>query len=112
MSSFLKNFIPFAILVVGSFVGLTEFRKLNYKYRKGENLNVFQEQLTKVGMDEGDYQVKSTISIKEEHQKLMKKINLDDWQNIRAPRPGENSKEIQAEYRKKLEEEKKKSSTK
>jgi hypothetical protein len=43
MSSFLKNFIPFAILVVGSFVGLTEFRKLNYKYRKGENLNVFQE---------------------------------------------------------------------
>ena len=42
----------------------------------------------------------------------MKKINLDDWQNIRAPRPGENSKEIQAEYRKKLEEEKKKSSTK
>jgi len=109
MSSLLKNFIPFAILVVGSFVGLVQFRKLNYKYRKSENLNVFSEQLTKVGMEDGDYQVKNTVSLKEEHEKLMKKINLDDWQNIRAPRPGENSKEIQAEYRRKLEEEKKKS---
>ena len=109
MSSLLKNFIPFAVLVVGSFIGLTEFRKLNYKYRKSETLNVFSEQLTKAGLDESDYQVKSTISLKDEHQKMMEKINLDDWQNIRAPRPGENSKEIQADYRKKLDEEKKKS---
>lgn len=106
---FLRNFLPFGVLVLGSYIGLTQFRKLNYKFRKSETLNVFQEDLKKMGMGESDYQVKNTISLQEEYQKMMTKINLDDWNNIRAPRPGENSKEMQAEQRKQLENEKKKS---
>ena len=100
-NKFLRNFIPFAVLVFGSYIGLTQFRKLNYKFRKNDNLNVFQEQLTRVGMDKDDYQAKKTPSLHDEYEKVMEKIDLDKWKNIRAPRPGENSREVQNEIRKK-----------
>jgi hypothetical protein len=104
----LKNFLPFVILVGGSFFCLAQFRKLNYKYKRNDNLNVFQEQLIKSGgLAKEDYQARQTMSIKDEHDKLMKQIDINDWHNIRAPRPGQNSKQVQRDIRSKFEQEKK-----
>jgi cytochrome c oxidase assembly protein subunit 16 len=98
-NKFFKNFLPFGLLVIGSYIGMVQFRQINYKYKKNNNLDVYQEQLTKAGMSEDSYQSKTTVSLKDEYEKVMNKIDLDHWNNIRGPRPWENSKEIQEQMR-------------
>jgi cytochrome c oxidase assembly protein subunit 16 len=103
-SKFTRHFFPFVAIVVGSFIGLAQFRKLNYKYKKNEPI-VFKEQL--VGIDEAGYQSKTTQSIEKEYEKMMNKIDINKWENIRGPRPWENSKEVQEKIRQQMEEVKK-----
>lgn len=98
--SFLRHFLPFSVLMVGSFVGLAEFRKLNYTYKRNDDTIMFKEYLKQAGMDENDYQMRTTSSMHEEYEKTLKDINIDNWKNIRGPRPWENSKEIQDNQRK------------
>lgn len=94
-SQFLRNFVPFATLVVGAFVCLAQFRKVNYT-----EATVYKEQLAKVGLDEGSYQAQTTQSLEKEYQEMMKKIDLDNWQNIPGPQIGEDSRKKQEEIRK------------
>lgn len=98
-SKFLKNLIPFSVLMVGAFVGLAQFRKLNYQYKRNDTV-VYKEQLTKIGLDENDYQAKTSVSLEKEYEKVMDKLDINNWDNIRGPRPWENSKEIQEQMRK------------
>lgn len=99
-NSFFKHFLPFCALCVGSFVGLAEFRKLNYTFKRNDETVIFKEYLKQVGMEEGDFQMKSTPSLEEEYENVVKDINIDNWKNIRGPRPWEKSKETQEKLRK------------
>ena len=44
--------------------------------------------------------MKSTPSLEEEYENVVKDINIDNWKNIRGPRPWEKSKETQEKLRK------------
>lgn len=100
-SKFLRNFLPFGVLVVGAFVGLAQFREANYKYAVKEPI-VFQEQLKKAGMSENNYQALTTDSIEKEYEKIRKKIDIDNWTNVPGPQPGEDSRTKQDEFRKRI----------
>jgi cytochrome c oxidase assembly protein subunit 16 len=109
INPFFKQFIPFAALVVGAYYGMMEFRKINYKYDRPGSAILFREQLKKMGATEDDYQAKTTMSMEEEYDKLMKKIDLDNWQNVRGPRPwellpGETPKQFQDRMKRDAEE--------
>jgi cytochrome c oxidase assembly protein subunit 16 len=101
--NFTKTFFPFLALVIGSFFGLAQFRKLNYKYQTNESQILTKEQLSKVGMTEDDYQLKFAESLTNEYEEMKKKIDLENWKNIRGPRPWENSKDLQEKMRSKSE---------
>lgn len=94
-SKFLRSFVPFIVLVIGSFVGLAQFRKINYKYGRNDPKTLNKEDLEKGGMNSEDYQFKMADSLRNEYEELRKKIDLDNWKNIRGPRPWEDSKAIQ-----------------
>ena len=98
--SFLRHFLPFSALVVGSFVGLAQFRKVNYTYKRTDENIIFKEYLKQAGMNEDDYQMRTTPSLEDEYKKTVEKIDIDNWKNIRGPRPWENSKEVQEQLRK------------
>uniref|UniRef100_A0A8B9KCC7 Cytochrome c oxidase assembly protein COX16 homolog, mitochondrial n=1 Tax=Astyanax mexicanus TaxID=7994 RepID=A0A8B9KCC7_ASTMX len=44
---------------------------------------------------------KQSVILEEEYEK-MKKVDLDNWKNIRGPRPWENSKEFQDQQREQI----------
>ncbi|XP_072222199.1 cytochrome c oxidase assembly protein COX16 homolog, mitochondrial isoform X3 [Leuresthes tenuis] len=44
---------------------------------------------------------KQSVMLEEEYEK-MQKVNLDEWKNIRGPRPWEDSKEYQEQQRSRL----------
>jgi len=95
---FIRNLVPFLGLVVGSFVGLAQFRKLNYQYKRNDG-SVTREQMEQVGVQKDEYQSKVAPSLQDEFDEMKEKIKLDDWKNIRGPRPWENSKETQEKLR-------------
>lgn len=97
--NFFKNILPFGALVIGAYIGLVQFRKINYGFAKNDNASVFKENLKQVGLSEDSYQYRTTEGLDEEYQKTMKDIKLNDWKNIRGPRPWENSKEMQKDQR-------------
>ena len=99
-SHFARHLLPFLALVVGSFVGLAQFRKINYKYNRNDASLLTQEQLSQVGMSSDEYQHVMAQSLQKEYEQIRKNIDLDDWKNIRGPRPWENSKEVQENMRK------------
>jgi len=94
-SNFLKNVLPFGALICGAFIGLTQFRKINYNFPKNNETSLFKENLKQVGLSEDSYQYQTTEGLKEQYKSTVEKIDLDNWKNIRGPRPWENSKEIQ-----------------
>lgn len=105
-SKFFKQFVPFFALTLAAFYGMTEFRKINYKFNRNNKETIYREQLQKLGIKEEDYQARTAVSLEEEYEKMMKKLDLDDWKNIRGPRPWEDTSEYQAHI-KKIEENKK-----
>jgi len=98
-NSFLKNVLPFGALIIGGYIGLTEFRKINYGFPRNNDISVYKENLKQVGMSEDSYQFRTTQGLEEQYKDTMHKIKLDEWKNIRGPRPWENSKEIQKDQR-------------
>lgn len=77
-------------LVVGGSIGLREFAQIRYDVHRLNTKLVTNE--------EANGPKRRTVMLEEEYEKL-KEINLDDWRNIRGPRPWENSKEYQQQQR-------------
>jgi cytochrome c oxidase assembly protein subunit 16 len=104
---FLKRFAPFAALSLGSFYILYEFRKLNYQFPKNSNHIVYREDLKRFGMADTDYQTQTTLSLKDEYEKMMKNMDIDNWENIRGPRPWEDNTAFKQKMLEKAEEKRK-----
>ncbi|XP_038640579.1 cytochrome c oxidase assembly protein COX16 homolog, mitochondrial isoform X1 [Scyliorhinus canicula] len=82
------------LLIAGGSFGLREFAQVRYDVQKVKRKidPALQAQLNKN---------KNKTTIDSEYQKLQKQ-NLDEWVNIRGPRPWEDSRAHQEEQRKNL----------
>ncbi|XP_012058071.1 PREDICTED: cytochrome c oxidase assembly protein COX16 homolog, mitochondrial [Atta cephalotes] len=83
-SRILQYGIPFLIFVLGGSVGLREFTELRYRYKHTSQYNIHDE------LEKEGFQMKSPeeITLEKEYEKL-EKLDLDNWKNIRIPRPWE-----------------------
>ncbi|XP_051813424.1 cytochrome c oxidase assembly protein COX16 homolog, mitochondrial [Acanthochromis polyacanthus] len=89
-----KYGIPMLLLVVGGSFGLREFTQIRYDAQKlKRKMDPALE--AKVNMQ------RQSVILEEEYEKL-KELNLDEWKNIRGPRPWEDSKEYQEQQRSNL----------
>ncbi|XP_048456407.1 uncharacterized protein LOC125483781 [Rhincodon typus] len=84
-------FVPQLLIIGGSF-GLREFAQVRYDVQKVKRKidPALEAQLNKN---------KNKVSVESEYEKLQQQ-NLDDWVNIRGPRPWEDSKSYQEQQRK------------
>lgn len=87
MNHFLKNkFLrfgaPFILLVVGGSFGLREFSQIRYDYRQVKLIST--EELEKQGINKKPH---GSVTIETEYKKLIKEVNLEDYENKRIPRP-------------------------
>ncbi|XP_064603219.1 cytochrome c oxidase assembly protein COX16 homolog, mitochondrial-like [Liolophura sinensis] len=89
---FIRFGAPFLVLVVAGSFGLKEFSSIRYQFRKSEMIT--PEEAEKYGVK----MKREKITIESEYESLQK-MNLDTWQNVRGPRPWEDSKKIQDEQR-------------
>lgn len=80
-----KQWLPFAVLVIGGWLITKEFAKIRYKYPKNQYINV-REEAKAMGI-----KIKEPVSLEEEYENTMKKVDLDNWENIRIPRPWEET---------------------
>lgn len=79
------------LLVVGGSFGLREFTQIRYDAQRiGRRLDPSLE--AKVNVE------KQSVILEEQYEK-MQQVDLDEWKNIRGPRPWEDSKEYQEEQR-------------
>ncbi|KAJ8289675.1 hypothetical protein GJAV_G00004010 [Gymnothorax javanicus] len=86
-----KYGVPMLVLVVGGSFGLREFTQIRYDAQKmRKKLDPALEARINIQ--------KQPVILEEEYEK-MKQQNLDEWNNIRGPRPWENSREYQDQQR-------------
>ncbi|CAK9806653.1 Cytochrome c oxidase assembly protein COX16 homolog, mitochondrial [Anthophora quadrimaculata] len=81
-TTFFRHFLPFMILVIGGSFFVEQFTKLRYKYRVVESFE-FKKDLEKKGI-----KMKKLATLEEEYEKI-KKMDIDNWENVRIPRPWE-----------------------
>ncbi|XP_053553673.1 cytochrome c oxidase assembly protein COX16 homolog, mitochondrial [Bombina bombina] len=80
---------PMLLLIVGGSFGLREFTQIRYDAQKlKRKIDPALEELIS----------KKNVSLESEFEKV-KSSNLDDWRNIRGPRPWEDSKPFQDQQR-------------
>ncbi|XP_061749840.1 cytochrome c oxidase assembly protein COX16 homolog, mitochondrial [Nerophis ophidion] len=87
-----KYGIPMLLLVVGGSFGLREFTQIRYDAQK---INRKLDPSLEARVSKQD----QSRVLENEYEK-MKGANLDEWKNIRGPRPWENSKDFQEQQRK------------
>ncbi|XP_029454623.1 cytochrome c oxidase assembly protein COX16 homolog, mitochondrial isoform X1 [Rhinatrema bivittatum] len=77
--------VPMLLLIIGGSFGLREFTQIRYDAHKrhGKIDPALEEKIKK-----------NKVSLESEYEKL-KDAKLDDWKNIRGPRPWEDSKSLQ-----------------
>ncbi|XP_054256601.1 cytochrome c oxidase assembly protein COX16 homolog, mitochondrial [Indicator indicator] len=84
--------VPLLLYLVGGSFGLREFAQIRYDVHKlhGKVDPALKEKLKQ-----------NTVTLESEYEKL-KKSDLDNWQNIRGPRLGEDSRTVQKQQREAL----------
>ncbi|XP_076751565.1 cytochrome c oxidase assembly protein COX16 homolog l(3)neo43 [Xylocopa sonorina] len=83
-TKFFRHFLPFITLIVGGSFFIREFAQLKYKYNKVASYDLRQE-AKKEGIP-----MKKTIPLELEYEKI-KTLDIDNWENVRIPRPWEDS---------------------
>ncbi|KAJ4922542.1 hypothetical protein JOQ06_021837 [Pogonophryne albipinna] len=88
--------VPMLLLVVGGSFGLREFTQIRYdSQRIMKKLDPSLEAQVNVE--------RQPVILEEEYEKI-KKVNMEEWRNIRGPRPWEDSREYQDQQRSRLDE--------
>ncbi|KAK3580379.1 hypothetical protein CHS0354_001495 [Potamilus streckersoni] len=97
---YVRYLLPFlAFLGIGS-VGLGEFSKTRYAFTHNQNWQSVEEYNTFTQKKEF---ARKRKSLQEQIDEMLH-TDTSHWVNIRGPRPGEDSKTMQAEQRRKLQE--------
>ncbi|RUS79237.1 hypothetical protein EGW08_013022 [Elysia chlorotica] len=91
-SRLFRTGVPFLVFVVGGSYFLQQFASIRYDFRQGKRLS--KEEAESMGLKQVDVKV-----VTQEIFKDIEKGDLDTWQNIRGPRPWEDSKTFQAAER-------------
>ncbi|KYN11899.1 hypothetical protein ALC57_16041, partial [Trachymyrmex cornetzi] len=83
-SRILQYGLPFLVFVLGGSFGLREFTELRYRYKRTSQYDIHDE------LEKEGFQMKPSeeITLEKECEKL-EKIDLDNWENVRIPRPWE-----------------------
>ncbi|EEC02003.1 hypothetical protein ISCGN_028756 [Ixodes scapularis] len=97
---FFRLGVPFMIFVVGGSFGLKHFTSLRYEFRATK---ITQEDAEKEGIK---MKAPGEVTTESVYEKIQE-IDIDNWQNVRGPRPWEEGNE----YNKLLEERQKNKST-
>ncbi|KAL5008479.1 hypothetical protein ScPMuIL_014060 [Solemya velum] len=92
---FFRYGMPFLVLVVGGSFGLKEFTSVRYQFRKSKLVTPADAE--KYGLNMKSKEEKPSL---EDILETMNEKPLDSWENIRGPRPWEDSKQIQDMQRK------------
>lgn len=79
--------VPFLIFVLGGSFGLKEFTSLRYEFRKHSPVN--PEIAEKYGVK---MKKPGEVTLESEFEKI-KKLDIDNWNNIRGPRPWEGNEQ-------------------
>ncbi|ENN75362.1 cytochrome c oxidase assembly protein COX16 homolog, mitochondrial [Dendroctonus ponderosae] len=79
--------LPFLLLMVGGSFGLREFTSLRYKFSKVSPLSYEESQ--KHGIEK---KKPGEVTLESEYEKI-KNLDLDNWKQIRGPRPWEEKDE-------------------
>ncbi|XP_023026964.1 cytochrome c oxidase assembly protein COX16 homolog l(3)neo43 [Leptinotarsa decemlineata] len=82
-----KYGLPFLVLVVGGSFGLKEFAQLRYQFSKVSKVR--PEEFEKYGIE---MKKPGEVTIETEFEK-MKKLDIDNWEQVRGPRPWEEKNE-------------------
>uniref|UniRef100_A0A8C5F3K7 Cytochrome c oxidase assembly protein COX16 homolog, mitochondrial n=2 Tax=Gadus morhua TaxID=8049 RepID=A0A8C5F3K7_GADMO len=83
--------VPMMLLIVGGSFGLREFTQIRYDVQK-----------IKRKMDpslEAHVNTKRQAGLLQEEYQKLQEVKLDEWRNIRGPRPWEDSKDYQEQQR-------------
>nr|CAB3233057.1 cytochrome c oxidase assembly protein COX16 homolog, mitochondrial-like [Phallusia mammillata] len=85
----------FLTFMVVAWFGLVEFAKIRYDLKEHQGKAAeLDEKAKEFGLER-----KPRKSVEELYLEVVEKQNLDEWKNIRGPRPGENSRSIQEQQR-------------
>ncbi|XP_050304040.1 cytochrome c oxidase assembly protein COX16 homolog, mitochondrial [Anthonomus grandis grandis] len=84
---FVRFGLPFLILMVGSSFGLKEFTKLRYEFKKVSPVS--HEEAKKMGVE---MKKPGEVTLEGEYEKL-KSMDIDNWEQVRGPRPWEETAE-------------------
>ncbi|XP_003706041.1 cytochrome c oxidase assembly protein COX16 homolog l(3)neo43 [Megachile rotundata] len=85
--TFRQHFLPAMVLIIGGSFLLKEFAKIRYKYKKVTSHDIHKEaELMGIKMSK-------PLTLEEEYEKTMSKIDLDNWENVRIPRPWDETLE-------------------
>ncbi|KAM9787908.1 cytochrome c oxidase assembly protein COX16 homolog, mitochondrial [Syngnathus typhle] len=79
--------VPMLLLLVGGSFGLREFTQIRYDAQK-------LKRKLDPSLEAKLNPQKQSVILEQEYEKL-KDDNLDEWRNIRGPRPWEDSREFQ-----------------
>jgi len=90
-NSFLSYGVPFLVTLVGGSFALQQYAQLRYTFRK----NRLE---TQAGGLELLSKMKPATTVEEEYERVQK-LDIDNWMNVRGPRPWEDSKSVQAAAR-------------
>ncbi|KAJ8917978.1 hypothetical protein NQ315_011431 [Exocentrus adspersus] len=83
----IKYGVPFLIVVVGGSFGLKEFTQLRYQFSKISQIR--PDELKKKGIE---MKKPGEVTLESEFEKL-KQLDIDDWKQVRGPRPWEENVE-------------------
>lgn len=75
---------PFILLIVGGSYGLQFYSQLRYDVQKEQHIVTKTKELQKI------IGVTKPKTIEEEYQEYKETVNIDNWKNIRGPRPWES----------------------
>ncbi|KAL3873558.1 hypothetical protein ACJMK2_036657 [Sinanodonta woodiana] len=95
-----RYFLPFMAFIGNGSLGLSEFAKARYSFTGKVNSHTTEEFITLAKKKEFAERRKP---LQEQIDEMLHKDN-SNWVNIRGPRPGEDSKAMQDEQRRKLQE--------
>nr|XP_018900762.1 PREDICTED: cytochrome c oxidase assembly protein COX16 homolog, mitochondrial [Bemisia tabaci] len=96
-NKFFRYAAPFVLLVVGSSFALKNFTSLRYEYRSTAKLDPKEFEAKGIKM-----KPPGSVTLESEYEKL-KELDLENWEQVRGPRPYEDPSEFEETKRKQQE---------